>query len=46
MPFLYPADLLDPEIEPVFPVLADGFFTTEPPGKPRATTVLSRFGHV
>ena len=24
----------DPGIEPVPPTLADGFFTTEPPGKP------------
>ena len=27
-------DLPDPGIEPGSPVLADGFFTTEPPGKP------------
>ena len=27
-------DLPDPGIEPVSPALADGFFTTEPPGKP------------
>ena len=26
-------DLLRPEIEPTSPALADGFFTTEPPGK-------------
>jgi hypothetical protein len=25
----------DPGIEPKFPALADGSFTTEPPGKPR-----------
>ena len=30
-----PGDLPDPEIKPVSPVLAGGFFTTEPPGKPR-----------
>ena len=32
-----PGDLPDPGIEPespAFPVLAGGFFTTEPPGKP------------
>ena len=29
-------DLPRSEIEPVFPVLADRFFTTEPPGKPLA----------
>ena len=27
--------LQDPRIEPSFPALADGFFITEPPGKPR-----------
>ena len=27
-------DLPHPGIEPVFPALAGGFFTTEPPGKP------------
>ena len=27
-------DLLRPGIEPVFPVLAGGFLTTGPPGKP------------
>ena len=32
-----PGDLPDPQIKPeslVFPALAGGFFTTEPPGKP------------
>ena len=33
-PFPSPGDLPDPEIEPASPVLAGGFFTTEPPGKP------------
>ena len=28
-------DLPRPGIEPVSPALADGFFTTEPPGKPK-----------
>ena len=32
-------DLPNPGIEPVFPALAGGFFTTEPPGK--AQTVLT-----
>ena len=35
--FPSPGDLPDPGIEPVSlgsPALADGFFTTEPPGKP------------
>ena len=35
LPFPSPVDLPDPEIEPASPALADGFFTTEPPGKPR-----------
>ena len=34
LPFPPPRDLSDPGIEPVSPALADGFFTTEPPGKP------------
>ena len=33
-PFPSPEHLPDPEIEPVYPVLAGGFYTTEPPGKP------------
>ena len=32
--FPSPGDLHDPGIEPMSPALADGFFTTEPPGKP------------
>ena len=34
--FLFPppGDFLDPWIKPKFPVLANGFFTTEPLGKP------------
>ena len=35
LPFPSSGDLPDPGIEPTFPSLADGFFTTEPPGKPR-----------
>ena len=34
LPFPPPGDLPDPGIIPVFPALASGFFTTEPPGKP------------
>jgi len=37
LPFPSPEDLLSPGIElgsPTSPALADGFFTTEPPGKP------------
>ena len=36
LPFPPPGDLSDPGIEPMFPELQDSF-TTEPPGKPRAT---------
>ena len=35
LPFPSPVDLLDPGIEPIFPAFARGFFTTEPPGKPK-----------
>ena len=34
LPFPPLGDLPDPGIEPVSTALADGFFTTEPPGKP------------
>ena len=34
LPFPPPGDLPNPGIEPMSPVLAGGFFTTEPPGKP------------
>ena len=34
LPFPSPGDLPDPNIEPVSPALAGGFFTIEPPGKP------------
>ena len=34
LPFPPPGDLPNPGIEPRSPVLAGGFFTTEPPGKP------------
>ena len=37
LPFPSPGDLPDPGIEPMSPVLAGGFFTTEPPRKPRAS---------
>ena len=35
LPFPSPGDLPDPGIKPVSPALADRFFTTEPPGKPK-----------
>ena len=31
LPFSSPGDLTDPGIKPVFPALAGGLFTTEPP---------------
>ena len=34
LPFPSLGDLADQGTEPVAPALADGFFTTEPPGKP------------
>ena len=34
LPFPSPGDLPDPGIKPASSALADGFFTTEPPGKP------------
>ena len=34
LPFPSPGDLSDPGIKAIFPALAGGFFTTEPPGKP------------
>ena len=33
LPFPSPRDLPNPEIELTSPVLAEGFFTTKPPGK-------------
>ena len=35
LPFPSPRDLPDPGIEPATPALAGGFFTIEPPGKPK-----------
>ena len=34
-----PGDLPHPGIEPASPALAGGFFTTEPPGKPKALKI-------
>jgi len=34
LPFPFPGDLPEPEIESVSPTLAGRFFTTEPKGKP------------
>ena len=35
LPFPSPRDFPDPAIKHASPVLGGGFFTTEPPGKPR-----------
>ena len=35
LPFPPPGDLPDPGIKPECPALAGGFFTSEPPGKPK-----------
>ena len=39
LPFPLPGDLPNPEIEPLSPAMADGFFTNEPPGKPQPECV-------
>ena len=41
MPFS-PGDRPDPGVKPAPPALAGGFFTTEPPGKPRRKLLFSR----
>ena len=40
-----PRDLPDPGIEPMSPVLAGGFFATEPPGKPEEYSVVHTHIH-
>ena len=43
LPFSSPGDLPSPGIEPVSPqsfAFAGGFFTTEPPGKPREVVMF------
>ena len=39
-PFPSPGDLPNPGIETKTPMVAGGFFTTEPPGKPSTTVLL------
>ena len=41
LPFPSPGDLPNPGIRPASPALADRFFTTELPGKPRYTDVIA-----
>ena len=43
MPLSPPGDLPDSGIEPVLPALTGGFFTTQPPGKPKADTIHDAF---
>ena len=43
LPSPSPEDLPDPGIDPMSPALAGGFFTTEPPGKPRCVFLHMRF---
>ena len=46
LPFPSPGDLPNPGIKPASPALAGGFFTTEPPGKPKyVAKVWKRLGH-
>ena len=48
LPFPSPEDLPDPGIEtasPVSPVLAGGFFTTEPPGKLRQLVTIVKINN-
>ena len=40
LPFPIPGQLPDPGIEPTSPALADGFFTTVPPGKTLVSLLL------
>ena len=40
MPFSSPGDFPNPGIEPASATLADRFFTTETPGKPRMITIF------
>ena len=48
LPFPSPRDLPNPGIKSISPALAGGFFTTEPPGKPRSfrrSQLLERHFH-
>ena len=42
LPFPSPRDPPNPGIEPTSPALAGGFFTAEPPGKPRECLAYSK----
>ena len=43
LPFPPPGNLPNPGIESTSPTLVDGFFTTEPPGKPRIAQKRGRY---
>ena len=45
LPLPSPGELPQPGIKPTFPALAEGFFTTEPPGKPHLETSGAIFGY-
>ena len=45
LPFPSPGDLPDAGMEPMSPALAGGFFTTEPPGKPRTSVDIFKDKH-
>ena len=45
LPFSSPGDLLDAGIEVIFPELAGGFFTAEPPGKSGQSHSHTQFIH-
>ena len=42
LPFPPPGDLTNPGIKPATPALADGFFATEPSGKPQTKVDMCR----
>ena len=44
LPFLSLEALPDPGIQPMSPALEDGFFTTEPPGKPKEQYFTDKTG--
>ena len=46
VPFSPPGDLPHPRIKPVSPALADGFFSTLPPGKPHIYVYTHTHTHI
>ena len=43
LPFPSPGDLPDLRIKPMLPALAGGFFSTEPPGKPKVEILKDKY---